>query len=88
MYAGTVEPGWHDTLLPAFFIVNAAFSGLGMVAVVVAIVRYLYPVDTLITRQHLDVLGRLILAAGLLSTYCYCADFFFTALGGDDYDRS
>jgi len=88
MYAGTVEPGWHDTLLPAFFIVNATFSGAGAVAVVVAVVRYLYPVHSLITRRHLDVLGRIILAAGLLSTYCYCTDFFFTALGGDDYDRS
>ena len=88
MYAGTVEPGWHDTLLPAFFVVNATFSGVGAVAVVVAIVRYIYPVKSLITRRHLDVLGRIILAAGLLSTYCYCADFFFTALGGDDYDRS
>ena len=34
------------------------------------------------------MLGRLLLAAGLMSTYCYCADFFFTALGGDDFDRS
>ncbi|PPQ40872.1 NrfD/PsrC family molybdoenzyme membrane anchor subunit [Rhodopila globiformis] len=88
MYAGTVEPGWHDTLLPAFFIVNAVLSGLGLIAVVVSIVRYLYPVESLITREHLDVIGRLILAAGLLSTYCYLVDFFFTALGGDSYDRS
>jgi hypothetical protein len=41
-----------------------------------------------VTRAHLDILGRLLLAAGLMSTYCYCADFFFTALGGDDFDRS
>lgn len=88
MYAGTVEPGWHDTLLPALFVVNAALSGLGLVAVVVAVIRYLYPIEALITRAHLDVLGRMILAIGLMSTYCYCADFFFTALGGDVYDRS
>jgi Ni/Fe-hydrogenase subunit HybB-like protein len=88
MYAGTVEPGWHDTLLPAFFIINSAFSGLGLVAVVAAVIRYLYPVEALITRRHLEALGGLILAAGLLSTYCYGADFFFTALGGDAYDRA
>lgn len=87
MYAGTVEPGWHDTLLPVLFLVTSALSGLGMIAVLVSTIRYLYPVESLITRQHLDVLGRIILAAGLLVTYCYAADFFFTALGGDDYDR-
>ena len=88
MYAGTVEPGWHDTLLPAFFFIDALFQGAGLIAVVVAIVRYVYPVKALITRRHLDVLGRILLAAGLLCTYCYCTDFFFTALGGDHYERS
>ena len=88
MYAGTLEPGWHDTLLPAFFVVNAAFSGLGAVTVVVILVRYVYPIESLITERHLDILGRLILAAGLLSTYCYCADFFYTALAGDPYERA
>jgi hypothetical protein len=88
MYAGTLEPGWHDTLLPAFFVVNAAFSGLAAVTVVVTIVRYIYPVESLITKRHLDILGRLILAAGLLSTYCYCADFFYTALAGTPYERA
>ena len=88
MYAGTVEPGWHSTLLPAFYLINAAFSGLGLIAVVVVAIRFIYPVKSLITDRHLDMLGRLILAAGLLSTYCYCADFFFTSLGGDAYDRS
>lgn len=87
-YAGTAEPGWHDTLLPAFFVVNAVFEGLGMVTVIVTLLRYIYPIESLITKRHLDMLGRLLLAAGLLSTYCYCTDFFFTALGGDGYDRS
>ncbi len=88
MYAGTLEPGWHSTLAPAFYIINAAFSGIALVAVVVTIVRYIYPIESLITDQHLDMLGRVLLAVGLLSTYCYLADFFFTSLGGDAYDRS
>jgi Ni/Fe-hydrogenase subunit HybB-like protein len=88
MYAGTLEPGWHSTLLPASTIINATFSGLGMIAVVIALIRYIYPVESLITQRHLDVVGRMLLAAGLLSTYCYCADFFFTSLGGDAYERS
>jgi Ni/Fe-hydrogenase subunit HybB-like protein len=88
MYAGTVEPGWHSTLLPAFYVVDAAFSGLGAVTVMITVVRYVYPIRTLITERHLDALGRLLLAVGLLATYCYAADFFFTALGGDAYERS
>jgi Ni/Fe-hydrogenase subunit HybB-like protein len=88
MYAGTLEPGWHSTLLPASTIINAVLSGLGMIAVVVALIRFIYPVQSLMTERHLDVVGRMLLTAGLLSIYCYCADFFFTSLGGDAYDRS
>jgi Ni/Fe-hydrogenase subunit HybB-like protein len=88
MYAGTLEPGWHSTLLPASTIINAMFSGLGMIAAVVTLIRYIYPIQSLITDRHLDVVGRMLLTAGLVSTYCYCTDFFFTSLGGDAYDRS
>ena len=64
MYAGTLEPGWHSTLLPASTIINATFSGLGMIAVVVAVIRYIYPIKSLITERHLDVVGRMLLDGG------------------------
>lgn len=88
MYAGTVEPGWHSTLLPPFYVINAVFGGIAIITAVAMVVRYIYPMESLITERHLDVLGRLILAAGLLSTYCYLADYFFTSLGGDAFERS
>ena len=87
MYAGTVEPGWHDTLLPASSS-STRFLRPGRDRRRRCLGALSLSRRTPDHRRHLDVLGRLMLAAGLLSTYCYCADFFFTALGGDVYDRS
>jgi Ni/Fe-hydrogenase subunit HybB-like protein len=86
MFAGILEPGWHDTLLPAFFIIGAVFSGLAMMAVVSVVLRFAFPLTQIITETHLDILGRLLLGLGLANTYCYAVEFFTTALGGDSYD--
>lgn len=86
MFAGTVEPGWHDTLLPAFFVISAVFSGLAMMAIVAVVLRFALPLGEFITDAHLDMLGRMLLIAGLANIYCYVFEFFTTALGGDSYD--
>ncbi len=88
MYSGSVEPGWHDTLLPAFYLITAAFSGLAAIGMGAAVARGLLPLSSLITDAHLDIIGRLLIGAGLLATYCYAADFLFTAYGGDAFDRA
>ena len=88
MLAGSVLPGWHDTLLPITFILNAVFSGVGLTAALVVTVRSIYRLDALITERHLDILARLMLVLGLVSTYCYAAEIFSTALYGDAFDRA
>jgi Ni/Fe-hydrogenase subunit HybB-like protein len=88
MYGGSVEPGWHDTLLPAFYLITAAFSGVAVIGMGAAVARGLLPLSSLITDAHLDIIGRLLIGAGLLATYCYAADFLFTAYGGDAFERA
>ena len=87
MYAGTLEPGWHNTLLPAFSIVNAALSGLGMVtAVVTCRVIYIpYIADHRAASRRAwadDAHGRFAVHLLLLRR------FLLHRLGGDAYDRS
>ncbi len=88
MFAGTLEPGWHDPLLPLFFLVNAVFSGIAATALGAIAIRVAFGLDALVTWRHLEFLGYLLLAAGLAATWCYFADFFTTAYGGDRYDRA
>ena len=87
MYAVSLEPGWHDTLLPFETIIDAGLAGAGLVAVLASFVRTIYPLDTVIREEELDALGRALITLGTIAAYCYCAEFFFTAFGGDSYER-
>ncbi|AWN34788.1 quinol:electron acceptor oxidoreductase subunit ActD [Methylobacterium radiodurans] len=87
MFAGSVMPGWHDTILPVTFLVNAVFSGVGLTAAIVVLIRAVYGLDALVTERHLELLARLLLGLGCASLYCYATEFFSTALHGDAYER-
>ncbi len=87
MFAGTVEPGWHDALLPVTFLFGAIFSGVAMVAVLAVVLRNVFGLTPLITPRHLDLLAKLLLALGLVSLYCYAAEFGTTWLTGNGFDR-
>ncbi len=88
MFGGTVEPGWHDTLLPVTFLVAAMFAGVGMVAFLAALLRSVFDLDALITPRHLEILGTLLLVLGLAALYCNAAEIASTALFGSVYDRA
>ena len=88
MLAGSVLPGWHDTILPVTFLVNAVFSGVGVTAALVVMIRAVYGLDALITERHLAILARLMLCLGLASLYGYATEFFSTFLHGDSFARA
>ncbi|MGU3537184.1 quinol:electron acceptor oxidoreductase subunit ActD [Methylobacterium sp. A54F] len=88
MFAGSVLPGWHDTILPVTFLVNAVFSGVGITAALTVLIRSVYGLDALITERHLAILARLMLCLGLASLTCYATEFFSTFLHGDAYERA
>ena len=86
MFAGSVEPGWHDTLLPVAFLLGAIFEGVAFIAAMTVLLRGVFGLGDLITPRHLDTLAKLLLVLSLLNLYCYAAEIFGTLLGGDKYD--
>ena len=50
MFAGTVEPGWHDTLLPFSFLAAAVFAGTAFMAAAAVVLRYAFGLEALITE--------------------------------------
>src|SRR5690606_28821002 len=57
-------PGWHVTLFPPYFVAGAVYSGLAVVLLVLVPLRRVYRIEDLVTNAHLDVLARVMLAAG------------------------
>jgi formate-dependent nitrite reductase membrane component NrfD len=87
MYAISLEPGWHDTMLPVEEVIDAMLAGAALIAVLTSFVRALYPLRAMIREDELDALGKMLLTLGILAAYCYCDQFFFTGFGGDAYQR-
>ncbi len=88
MFAGSVEPGWHDTLLPVAFLFGAIFSGVAFMTLVAVVLRGVFGLAGLVTARHLDVLAKLLLGLGLINLYCYAAEFYGTLLGGRSFDTA
>jgi len=88
MFAGTVEPGWHDALLPVSYLFGALLSGVAATAVLLVVMCGVFPLRPLITPRHFDLLAWLLLALALANLYCYAASFLTTAVGGDAFDRA
>ncbi len=82
-FAISVVPGWHETVFPPYFVAGAIFSGFAMVLVLCIPLRRWFGLEAFITRDHLDVMGKLILATSLLTSYGYLSEQFTTYYGGE-----
>jgi molybdopterin-containing oxidoreductase family membrane subunit len=85
-FAISLVPGWHETVFPPYFVAGAIFSGFAMVLVLSIPIRIGFSLQDFITRDHLDVMGKLLLATSLLTSYGYLSEQTITYYGGDVFD--
>jgi molybdopterin-containing oxidoreductase family membrane subunit len=85
-FATALVPGWHETVFPPYFVAGAILSGFAMVLVLCIPIRRVYGLQAFITDDHLDVMGKLLLATSLLTSYGYLAEQSMTYLGGETFD--
>jgi molybdopterin-containing oxidoreductase family membrane subunit len=86
-FAAALIPGWHETVFPPYFVAGAIFSGFAMVLVLAIPLRIFYHLEDFITVNHLDVMGRILLATSLLTSYGYMSEQFMSWYGGDEVER-
>lgn len=86
--AVSIVPGFHFTIFPPYFVAGALFSGFSTVAMLAVIMRTLFGLKTLITRQHLDYLGRMMLVFALVVDYAYTQEMFTAWYSGDNFYRT
>jgi molybdopterin-containing oxidoreductase family membrane subunit len=82
-FAIAIVPGWHETVFPPYFVAGAIFSGFAMVLVLAIPLRIFYHLEDFITLNHLDVMGKILLATSLLTSYGYFSEQFMAWYGGD-----
>ena len=79
-------PGWHSTIFPPYFVAGAIYSGFAMVLTLAIPVRKIYHLEDLITKRHLDIMAKVMLATGLIVAYGYVTETFMAFYSGSQYE--
>jgi Ni/Fe-hydrogenase subunit HybB-like protein len=85
-FAVGIEPGWHTTIFPPFFVVGAIFSGFAMVMTLMVIIRKIYKLTDYITDNHMDAIARILIFISLIMGTAYLTEVFMSWYSGNEYD--
>jgi molybdopterin-containing oxidoreductase family membrane subunit len=80
-FAISLEPGWHETVFPPYFVAGAIYSGFAMVLILAIPLRTFYGLQDFITDNHLEVMGKILIATGMLTCYGYFSEQFMAWYG-------
>ena len=86
-FASSLEPGWHETVFPPYFVAGAIFSGFAMVLLLCIPIRHFYGLKDFITIDHLEVMAKILLATSLLTSYGYLSEQFQSWYGGEEIEH-
>jgi len=81
-----IVPGWHSTIFPPYFVAGAIFAGFAMTLILAIPMRAFFGLRDLITMRHLENMGKVMLATGLIVFYGYIMEVFFGWYSGSKYE--
>jgi Ni/Fe-hydrogenase subunit HybB-like protein len=85
-FAVGIEPGWHSTIFPPFFVVGAIFSGFAMVMTLMVLIRKIYHLTDYITDNHLDAIARILIFISLIMGTAYLSEVFIAWYSGNEFE--
>jgi molybdopterin-containing oxidoreductase family membrane subunit len=85
-FAVSIEPGWHTTIFPPYFVVGAIFSGFAMVLTLMVLIRKLYKLNDYITDKHLDAIARILIFVSLIMGSAYVTEIFVAWYSFNQYE--
>jgi molybdopterin-containing oxidoreductase family membrane subunit len=85
-FAVGIEPGWHSTIFPPFFVVGAIFSGFAMVMTLMVMIRKIYKLTNYITDNHMDAIARILVFVSLIMGTAYLTEVFVALFSGNEYE--
>jgi Ni/Fe-hydrogenase subunit HybB-like protein len=87
-FAAGIMPGWQETIFPPYFVVGALFSGFAMVAILAALMRWGFGLQSLLTLRHFELMAKVILAASVVMGLSYATEWFMSWYAGERAERS
>jgi molybdopterin-containing oxidoreductase family membrane subunit len=86
-FAISILPGWHTTIFPPYFVAGAIYSGFAMVLTLAIPIRKIYGLEDFITMRHLQNMGKVMLATGLIVAYGYTMETFIAWYSGNTFEQ-
>lgn len=86
-FAVGIVPGWHSTIFPPYFVAGAIFAGFAMTLLLAIPMRAAFNLRDIITMRHLENMGKIMLATGLIVFYGYVMEVFFGWYSANQYER-
>jgi len=86
-FAVGVIPGWHATIFPPYFVAGAIFAGFAMVITLIVPLRAIFGLKDFITTRHLQNMGKVLLATGLIVAYGYLMEIFLAWYSGNWFEQ-
>jgi molybdopterin-containing oxidoreductase family membrane subunit len=80
-------PGWHSTFFPPYFVAGAVYAGFAMVLTLAIPARKMFKLEDFITMRHLENMGKVMLATGLIVFYSYVIEAFFAYYSGNAFEK-
>jgi len=81
IFGMTSKPGWHTAAIGPYFVIGAAFQGLGGLAAIIVLVRRLFRLEWIVTDDHLAQLKKFLLAMACFWAYFTFVEFLTTYYG-------
>ena len=69
--------GWHSTIFAPYFIIGAIHSGVSAVAMIMALMVWLWKLDKYIRPDHFDAIGRLLIIVATTWLFFFFLEFVF-----------
>ena len=85
-FTSGIIPGWHSTIFPPYFVAGAIFSGFAMVLTLCIPLRKAFHLEDFITMKHIDNMAKILLTTGLVVSYGYGIEAFFSYYSANTYE--
>ncbi len=85
-FAMSMQPGWHTTIFPPYFVAGAILSGCAMVYSLVLPLRHMFRLEEIIKAEHLEALIKLTLLTSTIVAYAYGVEFFVAWYSGNEFE--
>jgi len=86
-FAMAINPGWHTTIFPPYFVAGAIFSGIGMVFTIIIPIRKFFRLQHYVTINHLDAAAKLCLFTSMVVGCAYLVEFWVAWYSANQFEQ-